>query len=162
VRDVEGTLYIIPNSQIATVANLSARPSVATVLVSVDFSANPDEVCKLLTTIALEIRHEERFAALFTDDPQTPGLDQIKGSEMLFPVIFKTHPGKQYEPVREFKRRVRLALEERKMLPGDSMRVFSGFDEAGAETGRRGRLTEAEVHDPTAQKPPAGSLFGGE
>ncbi len=44
VRDGNGTLYIIPNSQITTVANLSAGYSVATIHVSVDFSANPDEV----------------------------------------------------------------------------------------------------------------------
>ena len=44
VRDGDGTLYVIPNSQITTVANLSIGYSVATVNVSVDFSANPDEV----------------------------------------------------------------------------------------------------------------------
>ncbi len=43
VRDADGTVYIIPNSQITTVANLSIDYSVATVNVSVDFSANPDE-----------------------------------------------------------------------------------------------------------------------
>ena len=44
VRDADGTLYVIPNSQITTVANLSVGYSIATVNVSVDFSANPDEV----------------------------------------------------------------------------------------------------------------------
>ena len=44
VRDGDGTLYVVPNSQITTVANLSIDYSVATVNVSVDFSANPDQV----------------------------------------------------------------------------------------------------------------------
>ena len=48
VRDADGTLYVIPNSQITTVANLSVGYSVATVNVSVDFSANPDKVLELL------------------------------------------------------------------------------------------------------------------
>ena len=44
LRDADGTLYIIPNSQIATVSNLSRDYSVATLNVSVDASANPDKV----------------------------------------------------------------------------------------------------------------------
>jgi moderate conductance mechanosensitive channel len=44
VRDADGTLYIIPNSQIATVSNLSRDYAVATLNVSVDASANPDKV----------------------------------------------------------------------------------------------------------------------
>jgi moderate conductance mechanosensitive channel len=52
VRDADGTLYVIPNSQITTVANMSIGYSVATVNVNVDFSANPDEVIKLLKNIA--------------------------------------------------------------------------------------------------------------
>ena len=37
VRDADGTLYTIPNSQITTVANLTRDYTVATVNVSVDF-----------------------------------------------------------------------------------------------------------------------------
>ncbi len=50
LRDADGTLYIIPNSQIATVSNLSRDYAVATLNVSVDASANPDRVIAILTT----------------------------------------------------------------------------------------------------------------
>ncbi len=66
VRDADGTLYVIPNSQITTVANLSAGYSVATVNVSVDFSANPDEVTKLLKEIAMDVRNSEEFKQIFS------------------------------------------------------------------------------------------------
>ena len=48
LRDGDGTLYIIPNSQIATVSNLSRDFSVASLPVSVDASANPDKVMAIL------------------------------------------------------------------------------------------------------------------
>src|SRR3984957_2184647 len=96
VRDGDGTLYVIPNSQITTVANLSAGYSVATVNVSVDFSANPDEVMKLLQGIAMEIRSSDQFRQVFVADPQILGVDAVKGSEMIFPVIFKTLATQQY------------------------------------------------------------------
>src|SRR5579859_7663826 len=43
LRDGDGTVYIIPNSQIATVSNLSRDFSVASLPISVDASANRSE-----------------------------------------------------------------------------------------------------------------------
>jgi small conductance mechanosensitive channel len=162
VRDADGTLYIIPNSQITTVANLNAGFSVATINVSVDFSANPDHVIDLLTGIAMEIRSSEQFSRVFVADPQIPGVDSVKGSELIFPVIFKTLATKQYAPMREFRRRVRLALAENHILPGDANRVFQSFSEDGVQ--QRGKVAgEAPVeHDPTKLKPQESSLFTAE
>ncbi|MGA3161233.1 MAG: mechanosensitive ion channel family protein [Terracidiphilus sp.] len=129
VRDADGTLYIIPNSQITTVANLSVGYSVATVNVSVDFSANPDKVLEMLKGIAMEIRSSEEFREVFVADPQILGVDAIKGSELIFPVVFKTLATKQYAPVREFRRRVRLALEKQGLLPGDPNRIYKAQEE---------------------------------
>jgi small-conductance mechanosensitive channel len=162
VRDADGTLYVIPNSQITTVANLSVGYSVATVNVSVDFSANPDRVLELLKGIAMDIRESEEFREVFVADPQILGVDAIKGSELIFPVVFKTVAMKQYAPVREFRRRVRLALEEQGLLPGDPNRVFSAFADEG--TGRQAQPTgeAAQVSDPTTLKPKEGNPFSSE
>jgi small conductance mechanosensitive channel len=108
--------------------------SVATVNVSVDFSANPDKVVELLKGIAMEIRGSEEFRDVFVADPQILGVDAIKGSELIFPVVFRTLATKQYAPVREFRRRVRLALEEQALLPGDPNRVFRGKGDQGTGT----------------------------
>ena len=157
VRDGDGTLYVIPNSQITTVANQSVGFSLATINVSVDFSANPDEVVNLLKGIAMGIRNSDDFRQFFVDDPQILGVDNMKGSEVIFPVVFKTLATKQYGPVREFRRQVRLALEEHHMLPGDPNRIFSTF----VENTRRGKpIEEPEAApDPTTLKPHDGSLF---
>jgi small conductance mechanosensitive channel len=159
VRDADGTLYVIPNSQITTVANLSASDSVATVNVSVDYSANPDQVLELLTKIAMEVRNSAEFSPLFVADPLILGMDAIKGSEQIFPVVFKTVATQQYAPVREFKRRVRLALEEQHLLPGDPNRVFTGV-QAAASHGKSDTPAASE-HDPTLLKPHEGNPFSG-
>jgi small conductance mechanosensitive channel len=127
VRDADGTLYVVPNSQITTVANLSIGYSLSTINVSVDFSANPDQVLALLRSIAADLRSSDEFRSLFLDDPQLLGVDAIRGSEMIFPVLFKTLPNQQFAPMREFRRRVRLALEENHLLPGDPYRIFNEF-----------------------------------
>ena len=161
VRDQDGTLYVIPNSQIGTVANLSAGYSVAQVNVSVDFSANPDEVIPLLEGIAMDLRNSEEFRRVFMADPQVLGVDAIKGAELIIPVVFKTVAREQFEPMREFRRRVRLALEQHHLLPGDPYRVFSEFGDRNV----REPLPEepVAVHDPTETlKPQESNLFGGD
>ena len=127
IRDGDGTLYVVPNSQITTVANLSRDYSVATVNISVDFSASPDQVVPLLTSVAMDIRKDPAFAPVFIKDPEVLGVDAINGSQVVYPVIFKTQATKQYGPIREFRRRVRIALEDKGMLPGDPNRVFREF-----------------------------------
>ena len=161
IRDADGTFYVIPNSQITTVANLSIGYSVATVNVSVDFSANPDKVLEMLKKIAMEVRNGEPFRDVFVADPQILGVDQVKGSEIIFPVVFKTLPTLQYAPVREFRRRVRLALEEHHLLPGDPNRIFNTFVDkvAGGKPAAQEAVPE---HDPTAIKAPDGNPFSGE
>jgi moderate conductance mechanosensitive channel len=168
VRGGDGTLYVIPNSQITTVANQSVDFSNATINVSVDFSADPNKVVEILTTIANDVRNVPEYKDLFLADPQVLGVDSVKGSQLIFPVVFKTRPTKQYAPVREFQRRVRLALEENHMLPGDPMRVFNSFD-GGRESGQAAMAAE-EAHgaasakkvDPTTIKPQENNPFSGE
>ena len=155
----DGTLYMIPNSQITTVGNMSADYSVSTVQVSVDFSANPDEVAALLKQIAADVRNSEPFRAAFKADPQVLGVDSVKGSQLIFPVVFKTLPSQQYGPMREFQRRVRLALEEHHLLPGDPLRVY------GAAPATQPPPRDSGGHrppDPTTLKPQESNPFTGE
>jgi small-conductance mechanosensitive channel len=151
LRDTDGTLYVIPNSQITTVANLNAGYTATTIPVSVDFSAHPDEVTELLKKTAMEVRNSEEFKDVFVADPQILGVDSVKGSQMIFPVVFKTLATKQYGPVREFHRRVRLALEEHHLLPGDPYRVFQP----------EGGLSQAPNAGPGAPAPGDAKADGG-
>jgi small-conductance mechanosensitive channel len=167
VRGGDGTLYVVPNSQITTVANQSVDFSVATINVSVDFSADPNKVLDILRTIAADIRNSPEFKDLFLADPQILGVDAMKGSQLIFPVVFKTRAQKQFAPMREFQRRVRLALEEHHMLPGDPMRVFNTFATQDATT-QTGVIPIHEEHqpepprDPTTIKPQESNPFTGE
>ncbi len=162
IRGIDGTLYVVPNSQITTVANQSVGYSIATVNVSVDFSANPDQVLELLKGIATDLRNSDDFREVFVADPQILGVDAIKGSELIFPVVFKTLPTKQYEPVREFRRRVRLALVQQHLLPGDPNRIFSTSMNQVVGHRRQPIAEAAPEPDPTTLKPPESSPFIGQ
>jgi len=164
VRGGDGTLYVIPNSNITTVANQSADFSVATVNVSVDFSANPNQVMEILTRIGSEVRNLPEYKELFLAEPQILGVDSVKGSQLIFPVVFKTRAQKQYGPVREFQRRVRLALEENHLLPGDPMRVlnqYGGQQHAAVPVAPPTEHEPPPAPHPTTLKPQESNPFSG-
>ena len=179
VRGTDGTLYIVPNSQITTVANLVRDYSLATIPVSVDFSANPDAVMQVLKDAAMSVREDPRYSDVFLADPVLLGVDAIKGSQVIYPVQLKTKANQQWAAQRETQRRIRLALEEHGMLPGDPMRVYNkapgsrrgpseGTVQPAAlsvpESSVGAAVPEAEAAkaDPTAAKAPGGNpLTGG-
>lgn len=159
VRDGDGTLYIIPNSQITTVANLTRDYSVATINVSVDFSADPDKVLALLKDVAMGVRNDPAYKDVFISDPVLLGVDTIKGSQVIYPVQLKTQADKQWAAMRETQRRIRIALAENGMLPGDPLRVYgSNIQLVGAHSPD----AVSKPADPTAAKANEINPFTGE
>jgi small conductance mechanosensitive channel len=107
-----GTLYIIPNSQIATVSNLSRDYSIAALNVSVDASANPDKVIALLGKIASEVRNDSAFKDIAIADPVILGVDKIEGRAVTYPVQIRVRANQRDGVLRELRRRIILAFEK--------------------------------------------------
>lgn len=112
LRDNDGTLYVIPNSQIATVSNLSRDFSVASLPVAVDASANPDTVIELLREIALSVRSDPAFKDIVLEDPKVLGVDKIDGRTIIYPVNLRVAPNQKDEVLRELRRRIVIGFEE--------------------------------------------------
>jgi small conductance mechanosensitive channel len=112
VRDADGTLYIIPNSQIATVSNLSRDFSVASLNVTVDASANPDMVISLLTRLANDVRNDPIFKDIAVSDPVIPGVDKIDGRAVTYPIQIRVRVNQRDGVLRELRRRIILAFEK--------------------------------------------------
>jgi small-conductance mechanosensitive channel len=112
LRDADGTLYIIPNSQIATVSNLSRDFSIATLNVSVDASANPDKVIMLLGKVATEVRNDPAFKDIAISDPNILGVDKIEGRAVTYPVQIRVRANQRDGVLRELRRRIILAFEK--------------------------------------------------
>ncbi len=142
LRDGEGTLYVIPNSQIASVANFSRDYSVASLPVSVDASANPDRVMALLRKVAAEVRHDSAFKQVIIADPDILGVDKINGREVIYPVNLRVRANQRDPVLRELRRRIILAFEKEGIPLGVSSNM----------------LIMQQKADPTA--PPAAPTIG--
>jgi len=159
LRDSDGTLYTIPNSQITNVANLTRDYSVATINVAVDFSAPPDKVIAALTEAAMSVRNDPTYSSVYLADPTLLGVDAIKGSQVIYPVQLRTRANKQWAALRETQRRIFVALDRNGILPGDPNRVF--WAGGGGKVPSPDGATSPNP-DPTAAKPNETNPFTGE
>jgi small-conductance mechanosensitive channel len=141
LRDGDGTVYIIPNSQIATVSNLSRDYSVASLPVSVDSSVDPDKVMALLKNLATEIRQDPAFKQVVISDPDILGVDKINGREVIYPVNLRVRANQRDGVLRELRRRILIA-----------------FNKQGITLGSASSTIIMQRPDPTA--PPAATTIG--
>jgi small-conductance mechanosensitive channel len=142
LRDGDGTLYIIPNSQIATVSNQSRDFSIASLPISVDASANPDKVIALLGKIAAEVRRDSAFKDIAISDPEILGVNDIRGREIIYPVNIRVRANQRDGVLRELRRRIIIAFEK----DGIPLGISSNM------------LIMQQKQDPTA--PPAAPTIG--
>jgi small-conductance mechanosensitive channel len=106
LRDGDGTLYIIPNSQVATVSNLSRDYATAALSISVDASADPKRVLEILKEIAADVKADETLKDKLTADPGVSGIDSISGRALGYSISVQTRVSGKDDVLRAFRMRV--------------------------------------------------------
>jgi small-conductance mechanosensitive channel len=124
LRDGDGTMHIIPNSQIATVSNLSRDYSIASLPVSVDASVDPDTVLALLRSLADEVRNDPAFKQVVISDPDILGVNDIRGREVIYPVNLRVRANQKDGVLRELRRRILLAFDKQGIALGSGSSVL--------------------------------------
>lgn len=112
VRDGEGRLITIPNSEIKVVANLSSRWSRADLTIPVPYQSDIDEVLKLIENVAVTMNQESEWKRQIIEKPSILGIDNFGDRGMMIRVWIKTQPLKQWDVAREYRRRLKIAFDQ--------------------------------------------------
>jgi len=124
LRDDDGTVHVIPNSQVQIVSNMTRDWSQIALQVSVAYGEPSDKIIELLKQVGEEIRHDPQFADDIVAEIQVPGIDRVGNGEAEYLVLVKTWPRKQFAVTREFRRRIKECFEKNKIQAGLPGRVF--------------------------------------
>ena len=112
LRDSEGRLITIPNSEIKVVANLSSRWSRADLTIPIAYQADTEQALKLIETVGSQMNQEIQWQSQILEPPQVLGIDQFGDRGLIIRVWIKTQPLKQWDVAREFRRRLKVALDQ--------------------------------------------------
>ena len=112
VRDAEGRLITIPNSEIKIVANLSSRWSRADLNIPIGYQTNIDKALELIEDVALKMDRDPLWQEQIVETPKVLGVDNFGDRGLIIRVWIKTQPLKQWDVAREFRRRLKIAFDQ--------------------------------------------------
>jgi moderate conductance mechanosensitive channel len=124
LRDDNGTVHIIPNSEIKVVSNLTRDWAQVTLKISVDYAESSDRILQLLREIGDDIYHDEQYMDFFVAEPEVPGIERISGNEVEYLMIAKVKPGRQWQVSRELRRRIQKVFAEQGVKTPSAGRVY--------------------------------------
>lgn len=133
LRDDDGTLHMIPNSQITILSNMTRDWAQVTLRVTVAYSEPSDRIVALLEQVASAVRHDPAFADDIVSDIAVPGIDRVGNGEAEYLMLVKTRPNKQWAVSRELRRRIKDCFLANKIQAGAPGRVYV----AGPDTDSR-------------------------
>jgi small-conductance mechanosensitive channel len=111
VRDAEGRLITIPNSEVKIVANLSSRWSRADLTIPVSYQSDIDQALELIENVALEMNEDPEWQHQILEKPNVLGVENFSDRGLMIRVLIKTQPLKQWGVAREYRRRLKISLD---------------------------------------------------
>lgn len=112
LRNEEGRLITIPNSQITIVQNLSKDWSRVDLMVTVAPSADIDQAIALIHRIADAMAADKQWQRLILESPLILGVDRLDHYGATIRIWIKTLPLKQWDVAREYRRRLKIAFDQ--------------------------------------------------
>ncbi len=134
LRDADGALHFVPNSEIKIVANLTRDWAQVQLRVNVAYGENSDRVIMLLTQVGSELRADPQYSDAIVAQPEVPGIERVAAGEVEYLMLVKTQPGRQHAVSRELRRRIKDIFEKHQIKAGAPARVFVTGAETPAQT----------------------------
>jgi len=113
LRDEEGTVHVIPNGAITTLANKSLHFSFYVINLPLAYSEDTDAAVTVLQAIAGAMQAEDAYGPFILAPLEVIGVDAFEENAVRVRVRIKTAPQKQWFVGRELRRRIHQTLRGR-------------------------------------------------
>jgi moderate conductance mechanosensitive channel len=111
LRDAEGTVHVFPNGAIHSLANRSKEFSYYVVDLPIPYSEDTDRVAEVLNKTAASLQEDPHFAPMILEPLEMMGVDAFGDAGIMLKMRIKTMPQRQWDVGREFRRRLKKALD---------------------------------------------------
>jgi small-conductance mechanosensitive channel len=113
LRDIEGTVHVVPNGGITTLANRSKDFSYYVVELSVSYFDDSDRVADAVREVGASLQADPAFGPAILAPIEVLGVDGFSEWSIKMKARIKTVPLKQWEVGRELRRRLIKVFEQR-------------------------------------------------
>lgn len=112
LRDVEGTVWHVPNGLIERVGNMSQQWARALLDVAVGYGADVEEAERIIKEAADTVWRDPQWAGQVLEEPEVWGVENLGPEGLAIRLVVKTQPAEQFQILRELRARIKDALEE--------------------------------------------------
>ena len=152
LRDLSGTVHVVPFGEVGTVENLTRDFSYAVIDAGVGYGEDTDHVTDVLCEIGAEMEADEAWRERILAPFEVLGVQELGDSAVVIRCRFRTPPLQQWAVGREFRRRMKKRFDEVGIeIPFPHRTVYFGADKPEAPAGA-GRAAFRSSATPDAGK----------
>jgi small conductance mechanosensitive channel len=107
LRDLEGTMHVIPNGEIKVVSNKTREWARAVVDITVPFTEDVDRILQVLRDEAEQFSKDAVWSVQLDGPVEVLGVEELRDNSLVIRTLLKTQPGSQWSVAREFRRRLK-------------------------------------------------------
>src|SRR3954447_5779036 len=107
LRDLEGTMHVVPNGEMKVVSNKTRGWSRAVVDISVPFTEDVDRALAVVRDEAAQFSTDKTWGAQLDGPVEVLGVESLSDSAVVLRTMIRTQPGSQWSVAREFRRRIK-------------------------------------------------------
>jgi len=107
LRDLDGSLHIIPNGEIKVVSNKTRGWSRAVVDISVPHTEDLDRALAIVRDEAAQFSGDPVWGVQLDGPVEVLGVESLTDNSVVIRTLLKTQPGSQWGVAREFRRRLK-------------------------------------------------------
>ena len=111
LRDINGTVWYVPNGEIVRVGNQSQNWSRTVLDVGVSYNEDLARVKKVLEEVAHDLWEEEDLKGDVIEEPSVWGVQELAADAVTMRVVLKTTPGAQWSVAREMRERIKARFD---------------------------------------------------
>ena len=111
IRDVEGTVWHVPNGEIRTAGNKSQQWARSLLDIGVAYATDVAHANRVLKEVADELWRDPEFGSFIIEEPEVWGLERFDADQLTLRMVLKVQPAKQWAINRELRRRIKEAFD---------------------------------------------------
>ncbi|MBA2731008.1 MAG: mechanosensitive ion channel family protein [Euzebyaceae bacterium] len=147
IRDLEGTVWHVPNGEIRTAGNKSQQWARSLLDIGVAYDTNVDHATGVLKRVADRLWQDQEFGPFIIEEPEVWGLERFDADQVTLRMVLKVQPARQWEVNRELRRRIKDAFDAEGIeIPFPQRTVWMRNDSE-----RKAPAAAASGHDGTSE-----------
>jgi small-conductance mechanosensitive channel len=111
LRDLEGTMHVIPNGEMKVVSNKTRGWSRAVVDVAIPYTEDVDRILAVVRDEAAQFSTDREWGLQLDGPVEVLGIEELRDNSVVIRTLLKTQPGSQWNVAREFRRRLKVRFD---------------------------------------------------